>query len=98
MAKYGVYVCDDNGWVDGCQDYLGVFFGETPPGARFVWASEGSELGGHMEFHGRKAAEAFAAELRRSGDWTVKAPGHAEFGRVVRPEYAVAEVREASNA
>ena len=91
-AKYGVYVTDDAGWLDGCPDFVGVFFGEIPSGAYYVSPRDGSDLGGHVEFETREEADAYAAKLGASGDWEVKAPNHADFGQESRPEYAIAEV------
>lgn len=90
-SSYAVYVSDDNGWMDGCQDHQGTFFGLLPAGAAYVGPRD-SGFGGHVEFDSREAADAFAAKLGRSGDWTVKAPGHAAEGQDKRPTYAVSEV------
>lgn len=95
MKTYCVYVSDDHGWFDGCPDSESVFFGGGPYPAdgQYVHHADGSKFGsGHVEFGDRDEAEAFADRLRESGDWAVKNPDHADFGKEDRPEYDVAEV------
>lgn len=86
-TAYAVYVSDDNGWLEGCPDYCGVFFDDTPDGGRYVGPRD-SEFGGHVESDSLEAAEQFRGLLMGSGDWASKRDGEER-----RPSYDMAEVR-----
>ena len=86
-TAYAVYVSDDNGWLEGCPDYCGVFFGGIPDGGRCVGPRD-SEFGGHVEFDSLEAAEQFRDSLMESGDWVSKRDGEER-----RPSYDVTEVQ-----
>lgn len=89
MAKYIVYVSNDNGWFDECPCYEDVFFGggEYEGGGEYVCDRDSEYAGGHVEFTDEAAAERFLSHLQSSGDWTNKATGEEE-----RPEYAMDQV------
>ena len=54
MTTYLITIADDNGWLDGCPDYWGVFFGEFYPAK--------------LAFRRKKDAERQARELRSTFD------------------------------
>ena len=69
-TTFSVIVADDNGWLEGCPDYQGTFFGDLPEGALYVGPRE-SQFGapGHVEFTNEVKAEAFVGRLNTTGTW-----------------------------
>ena len=91
VTGWAVYVADDNGWLDGCQDFEGVFFGDIPAGGEMVYKSEGSPLfGGHVRFAAEAEAESFLRHLDASGDWNTDGGD----GEERRPSYDLAPLHD----
>ena len=83
QKRYEIFVADDNGWLDGCPDSEGVFFGDA--------AKEGTDEhdsnGGVLTIVGYRNAQRVLRALNTTGDWV------APDGLESRPVYDIREAQ-----
>jgi hypothetical protein len=88
QKRYEIFITDDNGWLDGCPDSEGVFFGDAAKGGTFTHDSRG----GILTIEGCRKAHQVLRELRASGDWIAPEEVNSE-GLESRPVYGIREAR-----
>jgi hypothetical protein len=89
--RYEIFIADDNGWLDGCPDALGVFFGSFEHDGTY----EHNCNGGILTVTGYRNARRVLKGLQTTGDWVAPEEVNPE-GLETRPTYGIREAISAS--